>query len=225
MLSYSNRTRESPEPVHAEGGGLKTGLEQQDLGRGFGYPCGHIKLHVRQDSFEEQPGPGREVYSAAATGNSKTTSFPVRRRYTDVNESSLCSIFVESLLSSRLWVGQGQYRLESGERGGRDGHFEEFRAVDGDACAFADDLGGVHEILEDLLVDGGEGAAAGALLLDARGPGGFAEHPALGDEHDMAIGELLLQLARESATNRVSSGSPVPWGGEPHTSPARVCTA
>jgi hypothetical protein len=39
---------------------------------------------------------------AACTGNSNTTSFPVNRRYTDENESSLYSNDVESFASKNL---------------------------------------------------------------------------------------------------------------------------
>jgi len=41
---------------------------------------------------------------AACTGNSNTTSFPVNRRYTDENESSLYSSDVESFASRDLQV-------------------------------------------------------------------------------------------------------------------------
>jgi hypothetical protein len=41
---------------------------------------------------------------AACTGNSNTTSFPVNRRYTDENESSLYSNDVESLASKNLEI-------------------------------------------------------------------------------------------------------------------------
>lgn len=40
----------------------------------------------------------------------------------------------------------------------------------------------------------GEGAAAGALLLDARVAGGFAEHAALRNEDDVAVRKFLLEL-------------------------------
>ena len=42
------------------------------------------------------------IYSCGCTGNSKTTSLPVRRRYTDEKESSLYSNDVESLESRNL---------------------------------------------------------------------------------------------------------------------------
>ena len=48
-------------------------------------------------------------------------------------------------------------------------------------------------------MDVGEGAATGTLLLDAGGPGGLAQHPALSNEDDMAVGELLLELTGQPA--------------------------
>lgn len=46
----------------------------------------------------------RIIYSCATTGNSNTTSFPVRRRYTDENESSLYSNDVASFESRKLYA-------------------------------------------------------------------------------------------------------------------------
>lgn len=58
--------------------------------------------------------------------------------------------------------------------------------------------GGVDEVLKDLLVDLLERARAGALLLDARDTGRLAHHAALADEDDVAVRELLLELASEA---------------------------
>jgi hypothetical protein len=46
-------------------------------------------------------------------------------------------------------------------------------------------------------VDVGECAATRPLLLDTGGTGRLAEHPALSNENDMAVGKLLLQLPCE----------------------------
>ena len=43
-------------------------------------------------------------------------------------------------------------------------------------------------------MDAREGAATRPLLLHPRSTGGLAQHPALGNEHDMAVRELLLEL-------------------------------
>ncbi len=50
-----------------------------------------------------------------------------------------------------------------------------------------------------------EGTRAGALLLDARDAGRLAHHAALSDEEDMAVGELLLELAGEATLDLVES--------------------
>lgn len=47
-----------------------------------------------------------------------------------------------------------------------------------------------------------EGAATGALLLDTRSPGGLAEHTALSNEDDVAVGELLLELPGQPGPTR-----------------------
>ena len=58
------------------------------------------------DATRDEPGsysnPIYAVYSCAVTGNSNTTSLPVSRRYTDVNESSLYSNDVASFASRNL---------------------------------------------------------------------------------------------------------------------------
>ena len=80
----------------------------------------------------------------------------------------------------------------------------ELAAVRGDACPLAGDLGRPDEVLEDLLVDGGEGARTGALL--AGGSVGVAlglgEDTALRKEDDELVGELLLELTGEPVGGR-----------------------
>jgi hypothetical protein len=69
-------------------------------------------------------------------------------------------------------------------------------AVDLAAGALAGDLGGVDNVLEDGILDGGQGA--GARAGGGRAGGalvGVAKNGALGDDKDMAAGELLLELA------------------------------
>jgi hypothetical protein len=48
-----------------------------------------------------------------------------------------------------------------------------------------------------------EGAGTGALLLDAGATGGLAHHAALADEDDVAVRELLLELAGEATLDLV----------------------
>ena len=86
-------------------------------------------------------------------------------------------------------------------------HFQETRTVDGNTCPLANNLSGEDEVLENLLVDAGKGAAAGTLLHDAGGTGGLAQHPALGNEDDMAVRELLLELPGQPSTNNVNPSS------------------
>ena len=71
-------------------------------------------------------------------------------------------------------------------------------AVDLAAGALAGDLGGVDNVLEDGVLDGGEGAGAGTGGGRAGGAlVGVAEDGTLGDDEDVAAGELLLELADE----------------------------
>ena len=76
-------------------------------------------------------------------------------------------------------------------------HLECFRAINGDPSSLAHNLSGVNEILQDLLMYVGQRPAARALLSDTGCPGGFPEHPALGNEHDMTFRKLFLQFPRE----------------------------
>lgn len=46
-------------------------------------------------------------------------------------------------------------------------------------------------------MDVGQGAAARPLLLDTRSASGLAQHPALGNEDNMAVREFLLQFASQ----------------------------
>ena len=70
-------------------------------------------------------------------------------------------------------------------------------AVRADQDALADDLRGAADVLEHLLVDVGERAVVGAdrntLALV-----GLAKHGTLGDEDNMVLVELLLELADEA---------------------------
>ena len=72
--------------------------------------------------------------------------------------------------------------------------------------ALADDLDGVDEVSEDGLVDSGQSARTGALLLlgGARVDGalGAGEDAAGSDEEDVAVGELLLELTSEAVGSK-----------------------
>jgi len=75
--------------------------------------------------------------------------------------------------------------------------------------ALADDLNGVDEIGEDCIVDSGECSGAGALLREggARTVGalGAGKNAAGGEDQDMAVGELLLELTGESLLHAVET--------------------
>lgn len=83
---------------------------------------------------------------------------------------------------------------------------EELAAVLLGADALADDLDGVGEIGQDGVVDGGQGAGTGALLLlGVAGAGralGAGEDAARGQDQDVAVGELLLQLTGQAVESQ-----------------------
>lgn len=70
------------------------------------------------------------------------------------------------------------------------------------AETLADDLDGVDEVGQDGVVDGGQCAGAGTLLLlgvaRAGGSLGAGQDAARGEDQDVAVGELLLQLTGET---------------------------
>lgn len=75
---------------------------------------------------------------------------------------------------------------------------DDFMAVLFGADALADDLSRVHEVGQDRVVHGRQGARARALLRDAAAARGEWEDAALSDEQDVAVGELLFKLACEA---------------------------
>lgn len=79
---------------------------------------------------------------------------------------------------------------------------EDLAAIFLGAETLADDLDGVHEVAEDGVVDGGECSGTGTLLglrgSRAVGALGAGENTARGEEEDVAVGELLLELTGET---------------------------
>lgn len=71
------------------------------------------------------------------------------------------------------------------------------------AETLADDLDGVDEVGQDGVVDSGQGARTGALLglgvAGAAGALGAGKDAARGQDQDVAVGELLLQLTGEAS--------------------------
>lgn len=76
------------------------------------------------------------------------------------------------------------------------------------AEALADDLDGEDEVGQDGIVDGGQCAGAGTLLLlgvaRAGGSLGAGQDAARGQDQDVAVGELLLQLTGEAVKDGMS---------------------
>lgn len=77
------------------------------------------------------------------------------------------------------------------------------------AEALADDLDGVDEVGQDGVVDGGQGAATGTLLLlgvaRAGGALGAGQDAARGEDQDVAVRELLLELTGEAVGKELVS--------------------
>jgi hypothetical protein len=88
-------------------------------------------------------------------------------------------------------------------KGRRSVHFDEPGAIDLNAGALANDLGGEDEVLKDGAVDSGEGPGGGAGLLQGPGASGLLEDAALGNEDDVLSAELLLQLTDEPGLDLV----------------------
>lgn len=76
------------------------------------------------------------------------------------------------------------------------------------AQALADDLDGVDEVSQDGVVHGGQRARTGALLrLGVAGAGralGAGQDAARGQDQDVTVGELLLELTGEAGERNVS---------------------
>ena len=79
----------------------------------------------------------------------------------------------------------------------RDIHSDELSTVLCNPCPLSDDLGRPDHLVEDLLVDGGEGSGTRSLLLvgGSRVSLGFGEDTSLGEEDDVFVGKLLLELS------------------------------
>lgn len=77
-------------------------------------------------------------------------------------------------------------------------HLDDLVAVLLGADALADNLGRVDQVGQDRVVHGGERARTWALLRDAAAARGEWENAALRDKQDVAVGEFLLEFAREA---------------------------
>jgi hypothetical protein len=79
-----------------------------------------------------------------------------------------------------------------------DSRSDELATVNTDSGPLANDLGREHEVFQDLLVDGRQGARSGSLLAELALSGFLSEHSSLGDKDDVSVGELLFEFSGES---------------------------
>ena len=79
-------------------------------------------------------------------------------------------------------------------------HLDQLGSVELDADTLADHLRREYQILQDGIVHGGERSGTRSLLLVgvAASTHRFGQNAALGNEHDVLAGELLLQLAHQT---------------------------
>lgn len=91
-------------------------------------------------------------------------------------------------------------------------NLEQLAAVLLGADALTDDLDGEAEISQDSVVDSSQSAGTGALLLlGVAGAGrslGARQDAARGEEQDMAVGELLLELTSQAGNFALVIGNP-----------------
>jgi len=78
-------------------------------------------------------------------------------------------------------------------------HSDQLGTILGNSRSLSGDLGWPNEVLEDLLVDSGEGSGSGSLLSggSSRVSLGLGENSSLGKEDDVFVGELLLEFSGE----------------------------
>ena len=91
-------------------------------------------------------------------------------------------------------------------------HLQDLASILLSAQSLADNLNRENEVGEDRVVDGSECSGTGALLSErgARAVGalGAGQNAARGEDQDVAVGELLLELTGESVL--VSNNSIIP---------------
>ncbi len=87
---------------------------------------------------------------------------------------------------------------------GSDLHPDQFPSIRRNPRPLPDNLARPHQILQHLLVNGGEGTGSGTLLLcrDGGVSLGFGQDSTLGEEDDVFVGKLLLELSGEPNNGR-----------------------
>jgi hypothetical protein len=116
--------------------------------------------------------------------------------------SDVASFASKNLCARRHQLGAPYRRHRISGNAQADVHLQQLAAVDGDPRPLADDLGREDEVLEQLGVHVRERARTRALLLDARVARRLGQHPALADEHDVSLRELLLEFAGKAGRRR-----------------------
>jgi hypothetical protein len=74
---------------------------------------------------------------------------------------------------------------------------DQLGTVDTDTGPLSDNLRGEDQVLQDLLVNGGQGPRSGSLLGRLGALLRLGEDSSLGDEDDVSVRELLLELSGE----------------------------
>ena len=89
---------------------------------------------------------------------------------------------------------------------GQNSRSDELATVNTDTGPLANNLGREDEVLEDLLVDGGQCSGSGSLLAELLLSGFLSEHSSLGNEDDVSVRELLLEFSGKSVGGMISPG-------------------
>ena len=80
-------------------------------------------------------------------------------------------------------------------------HLDGLGTINLDTGALANDLRGVAKVIQKSTVDSSQSAGSGTRLLGVVATRGLGEDAALGNENDVAVRELLLQLAGHAILN------------------------
>jgi len=91
-------------------------------------------------------------------------------------------------------------------------YFEEAGVIEAESSPLANDIGGKYEIVQNGIVNGGQGSTSWSLLsLDVIGFSGLRQDLALADDYDLLAAELLLELSDQTRLNFVEVGEELVW--------------